>query len=242
MEYQLYELVLISSVLVVGAAVQGSVGYGLAMIASPILLMIDPRFIPGPVTIVAFIIVILILLRDGKSIDFAGLKWALIGLFFGMPLAIIILVRFSIDQFVILFGLLTVLAVIISAVGVRFRPNKSVLTTAGFFAGMMGILTTLAGVPMALVYQDSPGNEIRGTLSGFFIIGTVYAIILLSLVGRFGVQEIGLSLLLLPGALIGFFLSTRIYPWLDRGYIRPAILGVAGLSACILLLNQILSI
>jgi hypothetical protein len=92
---------------------------------------------------------------------------------------------------------------------------------------------------MALVYLDAPGKKLRATLSGFFIVGTIFALASLRTIGRFGMQEIILALLLCPGVILGFLLSSRVTPWVDRGYTRPIVLTIATLSAVIVLINQL---
>jgi len=233
------ELVVLFVAVSLGSTLQGALGYGLALVVSPILLMIDPRFIPAPLTIAAFILVILVTIRDRQALDFLGLKWALLGMIFGMMAGTYILDRFGGEHFPMIFSVFILLAVFVSAVGIRFPPRRSVLTLAGFFSGLMGILATIAGPPMALVYQDAPGKQLRATLSGFFIIGTILALFSLSTIGRFGLQEIVLAGVLIPGILVGFLLSKQVTPWVDRGYTRPAVLAIAAISAIIILVSQV---
>ncbi len=80
---------------------------------------------------------------------------------------------------------------------------------------------------MALLYQHAPGPRVRGTLSSLFLIGALISLVALSLVWRFGLDELRLRLALLPGALFGFVVSRRIASRLDRGYTRRAVLTIA---------------
>jgi len=233
------ELIVMFLAVTLGATIQGAVGYGMALVVSPVLLLIDSRFIPAPLTVAAFLLVVLVTLRDRQALDFFGLKWALVGLTIGMILGTCILSRFAGGNFAMIFGILILLAVLISATGLRFPPLRSVLTIAGFFSGLMGILTTTSGPPMALVYQDAPGDKLRATLSGFFIIGTIIALASLSTIGRFGFEEILLALVLCPGILVGFLLSSRLTAYVDRGYTRPLVLAIATVSAVVILVGQL---
>lgn len=90
---------------------------------------------------------------------------------------------------------------------------------------------------MALIYQDLQGSKLRGTLSAIFVAGTLISIISLIIIGKFGGQQIILSLELIPGILIGYFISSRTAKFFDRGYIRLLILGVAGLSGAVILIH-----
>ncbi len=62
-----------------GAAVQGSVGFGLNLLAAPLLVLIDARLVPGPVLVAAIALVAVMSWRERHAIDFGGLRWALLG-------------------------------------------------------------------------------------------------------------------------------------------------------------------
>jgi tetratricopeptide (TPR) repeat protein len=93
---------------------------------------------------------------------------------------------------------------------------------------------------LALIYQYLKGPELRGTLSGIFVVGAIITILALSTVGYFGFIEIKLGLLLMPGIITGFFISKYTAKILDRGFIRPAILTFSMLSGIILLFKTLL--
>ncbi len=240
MPFNPVEMIVMFLAVTLGATIQGAVGYGMALIVSPVLLLIDPQLIPAPMTVSAFLLVVLITIRDRQALDFFGLKWALLGMTFGIIAGTIILDHFPGDRFALIFSLLILFAVFLSAVGLRFPPHRPILTTAGFISGVMGILTTTSGPPMALVYQDAPGKKLRATLSGLFIIGTIIALSSLTTIGRFGLHELWLALLLCPGTIVGFFLSSRVANWVDRGYTKPIVLALAGISALVVLVTQAL--
>ena len=42
------EWLIAAAVLFVGAAIQGGLGFGMNLIAAPLLLLLDPRMVPGP--------------------------------------------------------------------------------------------------------------------------------------------------------------------------------------------------
>jgi uncharacterized membrane protein YfcA len=83
------------------------------------------------------------------------------------------------------------------------------------------------------VYQDAPGDRIRGTLGVYFVVGCVMSLIAVAAVGRLGLFELICGAVMLPGVLLGFALSTRFTPWIDRGYTRPAILAVSGVGGIV---------
>ena len=95
----------------------------------------------------------------------------------------------------------------------------------------MSTLSSVGGPPIALLYQDARGRELRGTLAAVFTVGALVSIGLLAAVGRFGEREVLISLVLVPGVVIGFVASIWTAPLLDRHALRPAILALSALSA-----------
>lgn len=77
------EALLMNLIMAAGAIIHCSVGFGLALIAVPLLLMVRPEAVPGPVVFTVFVLSILISRSRLRFIDFSGLKFALIGRFPG---------------------------------------------------------------------------------------------------------------------------------------------------------------
>ena len=67
------------AVIFVGSYVQSSIGFGLAVIAAPILFFIDPLFVPAPVTVSALTLSLVNAAKHWHSISFSGLKFAILG-------------------------------------------------------------------------------------------------------------------------------------------------------------------
>jgi len=233
------DVLIIFLVMSIGATLQGAVGYGMALIAGPILILIEPDLIPSPMVIASSVLVVFMAVRDRQALDFFGLKWALLGFILGIGPGLYVLKHFSGEQFATIFAMLILVAVLMSAIGVHFKPKRSTLTVAGFLSGVMSVLTTTAGPPIALVYQESPGKELRATISGFFIAGIIIVASSLFLVDELGLHELGLALYLIPGIIVGYFVSSRVAKWVDRGYTRPLVLMISGLSAIVVLINQV---
>ena len=111
---------------------------------------------------------------------------------------------------------------------------------AGVLSGIMGTIAAIGGPPIALVYQDVPGGRLRTNMSVFFVFGTIISIISLIPVGRMGLQELILTLNLLPGILLGFLLSNFLVKKLDPRRMRGVVLWVATVSALVLVVRQLI--
>ena len=221
-----------------GATLQGSVGFGMGLLASPILILIDPGFVPGPILLSTTVLTVLLVYRERTAIDFHGIQWAMVGRLFGTVLASAILLVVSADQLVLLIGVFILSAVGMSLSGFRFDPIRPVLVVAGMLSGLLGTVASVGGPPMALVYQHAAGARIRSTMSGFFLLGTILSLGALWYVGRFDAYEIQLTLVMLPSVLTGFVLSKWTAVYVDRGYVRPAVLSVAAGAGLLVIIRQ----
>ncbi len=204
---------------------------GFALIAAPIVLIMNPAFVPVPIILSGFLLSLLVIIRDRVSIDVSGLRIAILGKCIGAMIAAIIIARIPTDLFGIILGGIILMAVLSSLLNVSWNLSPSKLFGASLASGFMGTFSSIGGPPLALLYQHQKGAVIRGTLSGFSLIGTIISLVALLLVGKFTVQDLSLFIQMIPAVLLGFLLSQFLVRVLDQGYTRGAILLVSALSA-----------
>ncbi len=233
----LFDILLAIGIVTLGSIIQGSVGFGLGPFAVPLLFLINPVFIPGPLILAALLLTLLMFFRERTAVDFKGMRWAIVGRIVGTIIGAFILTIISGSQMVLLLAGLVILAVIINASGLRIKAVSWTILSAGTLSGFMAIVAAIGGAPMALIYQDEAGPRIRSTLAGIFVIGIILALISLVVIDRFGYTEFMVALWMTPGILIGFFISSRTKKYLDRGYIRAAVLTVSALAAMVLIIR-----
>jgi hypothetical protein len=223
-----------------GAVLQGSIGFGLGLMAAPLLLLIDPRLVPAPLLLASGVLTMLLTHRERHGIIRDDLKWSLGGRGLGTLPALAVLSIVPGDRLGLAFGTLVLVGVGLSASGWHLRPSPRVLLGAGALSGFMATITAIGGPPMALVYQHESGPRIRGTLSAYFVVGVTISLVGLAWVGRFGLREVALTGALLPGALGGFWVSRHTARRLDRGLLRPTVLLVSAASAVAVIVKQAL--
>lgn len=233
-------LALAGLVLAVASAVQGAVGFGSALLAAPFLVLLDPRLVPGPLLVSTTVLTILLGVRDREGMDLGGVGVAVAGRVPGVAVGAWLLTRVPAQDLGLFFGVLIVLATLMMAFGPPVRPTRAALLGAGFLSGIMGTSSSIGGPPMALIYQNESGPRMRGTLSGYFTVGALLSLAALGLSGRFGRWELEAALWLTPGALVGFFVSSKTARWLDRGRTRLAVLWTAGLAGALLVALRLL--
>jgi hypothetical protein len=233
------EFVLGLLVFTVGCTIQGVLGFGAGLFAVPILALLVPDFVPGPVLMVSPLLSALFAWREHGAIDRTGLRWALIGRFPGVLLGAWALTAVSEERLDLLFGTLLLIGVGLKASGVHATRSPWTLMGAGGLSGFMGTSVAVGGPPIALVLDGSSGPELRATLNAFFFIGTTISLVVLALAGEFGTSDLLLTLCLVPSVLIGVALSSPLRPVLDHGWLAPGVYVLSGSFAGLLLLRSL---
>jgi hypothetical protein len=233
------ELVAVAAVAALGAIVQGAAGFGLSLVAVPFLVLIEPKLVPGPLMFAALALTLLMAARGRGEIHVRGVAWAVVGRVPGVVAGAATLAVLPQSELTVLFGAIVIVAVIMTASGLTLQPKRGTLLAAGALSGFMGTTAAIGGPPLALVYQHHAGPALRSTLAGYFVIGASMSLIGLAVVHRFGWEELSLSLVLLPGILLGYFASLRLTGWLDRGRTRAAVLWVSAGSALLVIVQQL---
>ena len=234
-----FDILIASVTVLIGSTLQGSVGVGMGLLASPVLILIEPRFVPAPILLSTFCLTSFLAVREWDAIDVDGLRWAVVGRTGGTILAGFVLAVLPNDWMMLVLGLFVLFGVAMSMSGLKVKPTRLVLLWAGALSGVMGTIASIGGPPIALVYQDAPGARIRATMSCLVWVGTIMSLIVLWLVGRFGETELRLTLILLPGLFLGVFVSRWTAHVVDRGSTRAAVLSVAGLAGLVVVLRQL---
>lgn len=234
------QIVIVLVALTAGACIQGSLGFGLGLLAAPVLILVDPRLIPGPLLCMGLPLTILIAARDRIAMDVRGVKWAVLGRVPGSVLGSVALVILAQRGISAIFVAAILFAVTLSVLGLSVAPTSRNLFSAGVLSGFMATSAGIGGPPIALVYQRSSGPEIRASLAGIQVFGSAISLAALVVVGEFDLTDLGLAGLLVPGLLAGFGLSFWVAPHMDRRYIRPAVLVFAAASAVSILIRDVL--
>lgn len=231
----------IGIVCVIAAGLHASIGFGAGLIAAPLLVLIDPRFVPAPLLFCIGLLAMTMLIRDriGLRVDLVG--WALLGCAIGSIGGATLLDHLSQRNFGLIFSALVLLAVAISAAGHSPRLNRKNSVIAGALAGLMGTIASIGGPPVALLFQNQSGPAIRANLSAYFALSTLINLAALFALGRLGASEVESTAWLMPGFALGFLVSFKTANLADRGSTRSLILGVSALSALVVLLQNLSS-
>lgn len=233
MELSLLQLLAAILVVAFGAVVQGTIGFGMAVVAAPFLYQIDPALVPGPLIMSGMAIGALSARRYASEIDVSVLGYALLGRLPGSLLGVLVLTLVSAQHLNLVLGCSVLLAVIGSLFPYKLNATPVALFGAGLCSGVMGTAASIGGPPMALLLQNESGNRIRANLAVFFVIGSAVSLVLLALNGLLSVQQIKYGAVLFPAVLVGHKVASRVAERVAKERIRQIMLLVCSMSGLI---------
>ena len=73
-ELTLFEVIFIASLLFISSAVQGVLGFGFAVIASPIIVQIEPNLVPQLLSLLGLPLAIRVFYREKEEVDFSKIS------------------------------------------------------------------------------------------------------------------------------------------------------------------------
>lgn len=240
MDLSATEIALATTAVLVGACLQGSLGFGLGLVAAPVLVMLDTSLVPSVVLGIGVPLTYLVAWRERRSLDLRRVWWAIAGRVPGTVVGSVAVVLLSERWLAGMFAVALLLAVAASVAGFGVEPTRPALFSAGVGSGFMGTATSVGGPPMALLLQREAGPELRASLAAFMAFGATISLAALVVVGEFDRHALEVTAALAPAVLLGFAVSRWTNPILDRGYTRPAVLTFAALSAVSILIRDVL--
>lgn len=215
---------IVMAIIFVGSFVQSSIGFGLAIVAAPLLFQISPEYIPGPISVAGFLLASLNAFKHKESIAIGGLKVAVIGRIPGSILGGMLLLYVSVETLSLWLGILVLTALAISLLPFRIEPTPTKMAIAGVLSGFMGTSSGIGGPPMALLLQHQEANALRGNLSAFFMFSALISIAVLICIGHFTLHHLFISLPLLPAVWAGYRCALFSVKYISKERIRIAAL------------------
>jgi len=222
-----------------GATLQSLAGFGIAVIAAPVLVLIDPDFLAAPILLFGCLLSLLNTLRYRKKLQIHKTKITLWGRMVGSVVGILLLGLLAPQFFAVSFALLVMLSVAMTYRQFEITHSPRNLMIAGFFSGVMGTTTGVGGPPIALVYQNSSLVSARAELGLFFLIGTIVSLVLLALGGHISAKQLQLTWPLVPAIFVGFALSTLLEQHFKPHYLKPLIAVLSVISSVMILVKTL---
>lgn len=241
-DLSLPQILLANLALLAGACLQGVAGYGIGTLSAPLLFLISPILLPGPLILNAAVLTVFMLIRNRGAIQIRDVRFAVWGGAIGMVLAGLTLLILSPKGFELIFGILILTGVALSVGGLRPALNARNSVIAGAASTYMGTITAVGGPPIALIYQNQKGPLVRANMSAFFLMASFFSLAALLFSGYLGLREVRLFGQTFPGVLIGFWLSGWLVNRMSFNGLRPVILAIAAVAGAAALVRGLLSL
>ena len=227
------------SIYFLSGLLQGTIGFGSAILASPFLVMLNPSFVPAPIILCSETIAILMVIREVQHVRIKPVLLLTGGRVGGAVLGSVVLLILSQHDLILVFAILLLAAVVMSAANLRIAITRWSSLATGVLSGAMGTIAGIGGVPAAILYKDQKPEVLRSNLAAFFLVGNLVSLIALARIGRLTVVELKLYLVLLPGLLIGYSLSGFFKGRVDTRLVKTMILTISGGAAIWLIIKYV---
>ncbi len=233
------DILLANGVIFLASCVQTTSGLGFALVAIPLLAVINVDFVPGPPLFISMFLYIVMYLKEREGVKNTEIYMLIPSLIIGVLCGVIILNYFPAERLSILFAGIILLSVLFTLISKPILLSKTILCVAGYGAGIMGSISGIPGPPLAIVYQYENIKKMRATLALMFVIVSATSLVALSYIGRFGIEGTMLAVMLAPGLISGYFFANKYGRLISDANVRLLVLFIASVSAFVLLVKSI---
>jgi uncharacterized membrane protein YfcA len=226
-------LALLGAAVLVGALVQGSVGFGVVVVAAPVVVWVAPELMPGSMLICGFVLPLMHLVTSWRDVERTHVGAALAGRLALTPLGVWVVAVSSPRLIALLVGVLVLVVALVSAAAPVFEPRPRNLLLAGALTGVSGTTAAVGGPFVAMTLQHVPAEQLRATLAAFFTVGSVASLTGLVVAGELSRGQVVWGVLLVPFLAVGYLVSRPVTRRLDDERLRTVMLVfcvVAGVS------------
>ncbi|HCM81218.1 MAG TPA: sulfite exporter TauE/SafE family protein [Corynebacterium stationis] len=233
------EMIAIGAILALGACVQGAIGFGLGMMAAPLIALIAPEQLPGTVLLLAFALSFATFFRERGQIQWSVVGWASLGRVPGSLLGALLVAVLPTAGLSLVLAVAVILGIVVSLVGWSPGYGRRSAGIAGVAAGVLGTATSIGGPPLALILRGLPPSAVRGTMGAAFVIGTALSIIALWAGGSLDAEQWRASLVFLPAIGIGFLLSGLVNRYVDSRHLYVGSVVLSLIGAAVVIVNSL---
>jgi uncharacterized membrane protein YfcA len=225
--------------LLVGCWIQTALGFGMAVIAAPIIVLFKPEWVPVVITLNALVLCLLNTWNQRQHLEIQALSSSFLTRIPGSFLGAWLLMHLDTTWLQFSVATCVLLAVVTSYLGKQFLYTPKRLALASFVSGITGTTTSIGGPPMALVMQHGKSQTIRANLSLYFSYSCIVSLIAYDYMGLLTNSILIASISFIPVCLLGFVGGIRARGYVDGGRFRSLLLILCGISGCIALLGAL---
>ncbi len=210
-----WNIVALSLIIFIASVVRGFTGFGLALVAVPLIQFFMP--VTDTAVFIAMINVIFSLLYFRKSKEIvkdqplgAMALWTGIGVAAGT-----VILKFVNPAYIqLIWGVLIIFIVIsmVRGLNLNIRSERTALTLSGMFGGILAGATGITGPPVAIILSSmkTPKEKFNAIISIFILFAVSYALIFYLITGLIRKEIILMALCSVPALLAGLYTGDRL--------------------------------
>lgn len=223
-----------------GAAVQSAVGFGLAVVAAPFVVLAEPALMPGSLLVCGFFLPLWELARHDRDIDVRLLTSA-----YGMrllltPLGAAVVVWSGAREIALIVGVMILLVVAVSLTPLSVRATVPNALGAGAVTGVAGTAASIGGPFFAMVLQHERPERIRSTLAAFFVLGSLTSLTALAIAGELDRTQLTAGVVWVPFLILGVWLGRPLRHVVSRERMRVAVLTFCTVASLVVIARALL--
>jgi uncharacterized membrane protein YfcA len=233
-------IIALSLIIFIASIVRGFTGFGLALVAVPLIQFFMP--VTDTAVFIAMINLIFSLLYYRKSSEIvksqplgAMAVWTGVGVAAGT-----VILKFVNPGYIqLVWGLLIILIVValVRGLNLNIRAERTALTLSGLFGGVLAGATGITGPPVAIILSSikTPKEKFNAIISIFILFAVSYALIFYLITGLIRKETILLALCSVPALLAGLYTGDRLVSHISQKtfttivYIVLIIMGIVTL-------------
>ena len=223
-----------------GGVVQSMVGFGMAVVAAPFVVLLAPDLMPVALLVPALALPLLQLAHAERDVAWRPLGWAVGARTLATPVGVAVVALVSPRAIAALVGVLILLTVALSVRTIELRPTPVNAAAAGAVSGVSGTAAAIGGPFLALVLQHERPERVRSTLAVFFLAGSVLGLVGLRAGGQLTAQQVVVGGLLVPFVLLGYAAAAPLRARIDPDRFRRIVLGFCVVASVVVIGRAVL--
>ncbi|MHB1172015.1 MAG: sulfite exporter TauE/SafE family protein [Lacisediminihabitans sp.] len=235
-------ITLITLVSAIAAMAQSATGSGYGIVAAPLLFIVDPRTVPGPLLVSTLLVMVVVIAQHRRFLSLRELKPAFLWTAPGIAGGFLVEAVNPPAVSMLAVGVIVLLGVAVTVRGVHIPSSRAALGIAGVLAGAFTVLAATPGPPMAIVYRPDDTNRLRANLSAFFFLVVFVTLVPLIATGAHGWAPASHTVALCTGVLLGVLLVRPFLRLLSARVIRAGALGLCALAGVVVLVKAVLAL
>lgn len=212
---------------------------GFGLLAGPLVLLVRPELVPGPLLAVSLVALVPVVWRERAALQLATLRGALLTAVPGAAAGLLLLRALDQRALSLVVAGVVLLACAATAAGLRLPSGPGALAGAGLVAGAMSTVAAIPGPPVVLTYRAPSPAAQRANLSLFFVVTTLFSLGVLVAGGEFTGGDARAAALLAPFVVAGLVAAEPARRRLDRVVVRRGALVLCAASGLALLVGAL---